>query len=90
MNFGPILKKLRLSSGLKQSQVATLMKVEGYVISDWEQGRSEPSLDDFRKLCVIYDVPSDEVLCIDSPEARARVLVVSSDLLKTIKLRGQI
>ena len=56
MNFGPILKKLRLSSGLKQSQVATLMKVEGYVISDWEQGRSEPSLDDFRKLCVIYDV----------------------------------
>lgn len=80
--FGTILKELRQGCQLKQVDVAKILNVQSYVISDWEQERSEPSLDEFRKLCIIYDVPSDEVLGIDTADKREEALLYKEKLCK--------
>ncbi len=75
MKFGENLKRLRQEANLSQKQVADYLNVKIYTISDWERGRAEPSLDAFQKLCVLFDVASDEVLEIDNIEQREKLKI---------------
>ena len=47
------LKKLRKDSGLRQHEVAKKMKLSQGAIAHWESGRTEPSVDDLKKLASI-------------------------------------
>lgn len=51
-----LLRTARLSKNMQQKEVADFMGVRGSTISNWENGRSQPDIDEFIKLCSIYDV----------------------------------
>ncbi len=62
MEFKEYLKKFRTDKHMTQSDVAQRLGYEAYVVSNWEQGRCEPSLNDLRKLSYILEVTTDELL----------------------------
>ena len=73
MSFGNNLKQFRIENRLKQTQLAKMLNLNNYVISDWENGRSEPCIDDLKKLCVIFNISLDELLDFDTEFKRAEV-----------------
>ena len=60
--FNERLRKIRMSRGLYQADLANLMNIEPYNISNWEQGRAEPCIEDIRKLCQVLKISADKLL----------------------------
>lgn len=56
------LKNARKSVYLTQSQVAKSLGVVESCYANWEQGRTEPSIDSLRKLSKILNVSIDELI----------------------------
>ncbi|MDE7203121.1 MAG: helix-turn-helix domain-containing protein [Lachnospiraceae bacterium] len=56
------LKNARAESGLKQQEVAEKLGIKANTISNWEQGRTEPDIDTFVKLCNIYQIDCSSLL----------------------------
>ena len=48
------IKELRKEMGLTQKQLAKLMNKSETGLASWEQGLSEPNVNDIRKLCQIF------------------------------------
>ncbi len=71
--IGKKIKILRITKDLSQIQLASMLGVKSYTVSDIERGRSEPDIDTIKKLCVIFDVTSDELLEIDTNERRKQI-----------------
>ena len=61
-----ILKELRKEKGLTQKQVAKMLNKSETGYASWEQGLSEPSINDIRLLCEIFGVSSDFLLGINN------------------------
>ena len=57
-----ILKELRKEKNFTQKHVAKLLNKSETGYASWEQGLAEPSLNDIRLLCEIYEVSSDYIL----------------------------
>lgn len=57
-----LLRSARLSKNIQQKEVASFMGVRGSTISNWENGRSQPDIDEFIKLCSIYGVNYADLL----------------------------
>ena len=72
MAFKDSLKKLRVRNNLSQIELAKKLNVKQYVISSWEIGRSEPSINQVIELSNIFKVPTDYLLDKD-------VVIVSSE-----------
>ncbi len=72
MAFKDSLKKLRVRNNLSQTELAEKLNVKQYVISSWEIGRSEPSINQLIILSDIFKVPTDYLLDKD-------VIIVSSE-----------
>ena len=73
MAFKDSLKKLRVRNNLSQTELAEKLNVKQYVISSWEIGRSEPSINQLIILSDIFKVPTDYLLDKD-------VIIVSSEV----------
>lgn len=56
------LKELRLENALTQKQIAQLLNKSETGYASWEQGLSEPSINDIRELCKIFNVSADYLL----------------------------
>ena len=72
MAFKDSLKKLRVRNSLSQIELAEKLNIKQYVISSWEIGRSEPSINQIVELSNIFKVPTDYLLDKD-------VIIVSSE-----------
>ena len=72
MAFKDSLRKLRIRNNLNQIELAEKLNVKQYVISSWEIGRSEPSINQIIELSNIFKVPTDYLLDKD-------VIIVSSE-----------
>ena len=72
MAFKDSLKKLRIRNNLSQIELAEKLNVKQYVISSWEIGRSEPSINQIVELSNIFKVPTDYLL-------DKNVVIVSSE-----------
>jgi transcriptional regulator with XRE-family HTH domain len=59
------LKELRKEKGITQKQLAELMNKSVTGLASWEQGLSEPSINDLRKLCKIYGISADYLLGLE-------------------------
>lgn len=57
-----MLKILRTSKSITQSEMARRLNVNQYNISDYETGRAEPNIDTLIKLADIYEVTLDDML----------------------------
>ncbi len=56
------IKELRKEKGLTQKQLAVLMNKSETGLASWEQGLSEPNINDLRLLCKIFEVSADYLL----------------------------
>ncbi len=56
------IKELRKEKGLTQKQLAELVNKSVTGLASWEQGLSEPSVNDIRTLCKIFEVSADYLL----------------------------
>lgn len=56
------LKNARKFANLTQRQVAFKLGVVESCYANWEQGRTEPSIEMIRNLCAILNVTTDELI----------------------------
>ncbi|RXZ58122.1 XRE family transcriptional regulator [Candidatus Borkfalkia ceftriaxoniphila] len=59
MPFKDIIKGLRTENNLSQLQLAKNLNLERYIVSNWEQGRNEPSIEDLIMLSKYFGVTID-------------------------------
>lgn len=62
MDFGIKLKKLRITKGLTQMQLAEILETSKSNISKYEAGSVEPNLDTLLKISAFFDVSIDYLL----------------------------
>lgn len=58
-------KELRKEKGLTQKQLANLLNKSETGLASWEQGLSEPNVNDIRNLCKIFEVSADYLLGLE-------------------------
>lgn len=63
--FGDLLRDLRESRDLKQSDVAKDLFISNKVLSSYERNVAFPSLETFKKICEYYNVSADYLLQTD-------------------------
>lgn len=56
------LKETRKSCGMTQKEVAEKLGVVESCYANWEQGRTEPSIEMLRKLSKIFSVSIDDLI----------------------------
>ncbi len=59
------LKELRKEKEITQKELANLVNKSATAVASWEQGLSEPCVNDIRLLCRIFDVSADYLLGLD-------------------------
>ena len=60
------LQYFRKQNHLSQAKLAEIIGVERYRIADWEQGRSEPSIENLKKLSLALCIPISTLINQDS------------------------
>lgn len=76
--FNNQLKFYRKSLGLTQKQIAEKLGLTEQAYQHYEYGDREPTLETLKRLCVIFDCTSDELLEIDTPAERKKVMINNS------------
>lgn len=59
------IKELRKEKGLTQKQLANYLNKSETGLASWEQGLSEPNVNDIRNLCKIFEVSADYLLGLE-------------------------
>ncbi len=80
MDFSEKLKVLRAESGLTQEQLAERLMLTRQAVSNYEQGRSWPSLDTLARMSELFGVGLDELLASPSGRRHARAALIGSGL----------
>ena len=62
--IGLKIKELRNYNKITQKELAKMINKSPTAVASWEQGLSEPCVNDLRQLCKIFDVSADELLGI--------------------------
>ena len=57
-----LMRQAREQSGLKQEEVGEKLGVKNKTISSWENGRSEPDMDEFIEYCQVVNADYVELL----------------------------
>ena len=68
VDFGQILKKLRLQEGLTQAQLADRLGITKAVVSYYELHERTPSPEILIKLAAVFHVSTDYLLGLDKKE----------------------
>lgn len=74
MSFGEKLKQMLDASGMKQSELGTLIGVEGGNISNWVTERSMPKVGTLLKICKVFEVTPNEMLGFDEATIGIKML----------------
>ncbi|MDE7071127.1 MAG: helix-turn-helix domain-containing protein [Clostridia bacterium] len=59
------LKTIRHSKGLSQKDIATALSIPVSTYSNWEQGRTEPSITDIFNLIDFFEIEANDLFDID-------------------------
>lgn len=62
MEFKEKFLELRKEKGIGQVQLASDLGVSNAIISFWETGRNEPTLQMLKKICIYFNVSADYLL----------------------------
>ena len=66
--FAKRLKEIRVENELTQKQLAELLQTTDDSIYSWEKGRSQPSIETLRKICVTLNVSADYLIGVKTDE----------------------
>lgn len=61
LEFKISLAAARVNAGLKQKEVCEIMRISETTLSNWENGKTAPSVSQFRELCELYKCPGDVI-----------------------------
>ena len=64
--FAIRLKELRNEKNFTQRKIAELMNVSQVSYLHWEQGKTQPDIENIIKLCKLFDVSSDYLLGLEN------------------------
>ncbi|WP_194850149.1 helix-turn-helix transcriptional regulator [Nonlabens antarcticus] len=56
-----MLKELLKSKGVKQKWLANKIGVSEVSVSNWVQGKSQPSLKNYKKISILLDIPIEKL-----------------------------
>jgi len=73
-----IIKGLRIQKNISQEQMANNLSLPRYTIANWEQGRTEPNIEQIKLICIYFNISADELLEIDTPREREKVQINNS------------
>lgn len=59
------IKELRKEKNLTQRQLAEILNTTDDSIFSWEKGRSQPSIEAIKKICIYFDVSADYLLGLE-------------------------
>lgn len=76
--FKDRLKFYRNTFGYTQTDIANKLGVSRQAYQHYEQGDREPTCDTLRKLCIIFDCTSDELLEIETDSERKKFQISTS------------
>lgn len=62
MNLGETLKKLRLSHGFTQQNIADMLCINRSTYTYYETGKTQPDILTIKQLALLYDVDIDSLL----------------------------
>lgn len=62
MDFIDILKDIMIDFNLNQSQLAEKIDLKQSQISEWLKGKSKPSYDSIKTICIALDISADRLL----------------------------
>lgn len=62
MSFADKIKEARLERNLTQEQLAELIDVHPRTYRNYETGKTVPRIQIIRKLCIVLDTSSDDLL----------------------------
>ena len=62
MDFKTRLKELRTEKGVTQIEVAKILNMSKMAVSHWENGDSEPSIEQLKILAIYFDVTVDDLI----------------------------
>lgn len=65
-----IIKSLRKKKGLSQAQIAIKLGITQGAVSQWENGLTEPAVDQLIALAKIFDVSLYDLKGVDEPEIK--------------------
>lgn len=68
--FNEQLKKARKDKNYTQKQMTIFLNVSHNCYASWEQGRTEPNIEMIKKLSIILDITSDELLGIETNQEK--------------------
>jgi len=74
MKFAEIFKSLRKDKELTQEQLAEVLGVSPQIVSRWENGVSQPSLELLLTIAAYYETSVDTLLGIAMPVKKQKVL----------------
>lgn len=80
------IKELRISKGLKQSDLANLLHVVQTTISNWENDRTEPDFDSLRQMAELFDVSADYLLGQSDVKKKEKPVVKDDRLNRKLEL----
>lgn len=80
------IKELRISKGLKQSDLADLLHVAQTTISNWENDRTEPDFDSLRQMAELFDVSADYLLGQSDVKKKEKPVVKDDRLNRKLEL----
>ncbi|MBQ8657812.1 MAG: helix-turn-helix transcriptional regulator [Clostridia bacterium] len=63
--FEQRLKELRKEKDFTQKQLAEVLQTTDDSIFSWEKGRSQPSIEMIRKICIFFGVSADYLLGLE-------------------------
>ena len=63
--FGCRLKELRQEKGKTQKELATVLDTTDDSIFSWEKGRSQPSIELIKKICIYFHVSADYLIGLE-------------------------
>jgi transcriptional regulator with XRE-family HTH domain len=64
--FAIRLKELRNEKNFTQRKIAELMNVSQVSYLHWEQGKTQPDIENIIKLCKLFDVSADYLLGLEN------------------------
>lgn len=74
-------KECREAAGLEQKQVALSLGIKPPSVSDWENGKSKPTIENLIKLAELCHVTVDELLGVAAPQQRDHLTADERELL---------
>lgn len=68
MKFNDKLREIRHERLLTQKDVYSALQVSPNCYASWEQGRTQPDIENIKRLCKIFDVSADYLLGLEDDE----------------------